>query len=204
MSDQERRPSGPGWMQLPTPRTLASGTRSASMWQRGTMSVISALSLSEAPDGSERSILQSVSRFGKRPTDRDVRHAREAFGLQGFEEDNHHPGGARHFWQPVDPAERVGCECKVTEDVIVEPDGYTWTNPNNGEPCRGCEHEQTLGTPCPLHSAVRGEGSQHDLPSRTAEADAAIGLAKVAVACDAEVAPLGGGERGVVSQGGDR
>ncbi len=47
--------------------------------------------------------------------------------------------------------------------------------------------------------AVRGEGSQHDLPSRTAEADAAIGHAETL--CCAEVAPLGGGIRGDTSEG---
>lgn len=203
----ERRPSGPGWMQLPTPRTLASGTHAASMWRRGAVSVISALSLAEAPDGSGRNILQwhvSVSRFGSRPTDRDVRHAREAFRLQGFEEDNHHPGGARHFWQPVEPAERVDCECKTTEDTIVERDGYRWTNPNNGEPCRGCEYEQLLGTPCPIHRAVRGADGFPLLvpsPSRTADADAAIGQPGSTAPRDAEVAPLGGGKRGDTSEG---
>jgi hypothetical protein len=47
--------------------------------------------------------------------------------------------------------------------------------------------------------AVRGEGSQHDLPSRTAEADAAIGHAETL--CCTEVAPLGGGIRGDTSEG---
>lgn len=55
-------------------------------------------------------------------------------------------------------------------------------------------HHVGCGTGAPVnHRAVRGEGSQHDLPSRTAQADAAIGQPRVSAPGTAEVAPLGGG-----------
>jgi hypothetical protein len=74
----------------------------------------------------------------------------ETFGLTEFEIDNHHPGAAQHFWIPRDPARRVDCECKSDETIIVEPDGYTWTNPVDG-PCRGCDYKRMSGRPCPIH-----------------------------------------------------
>lgn len=154
MSVSEKWPSRRGWEKIPTPPTVRQASVVASMWQSGRISVVSALSMADAPNGSGKVIPQwhvSVSRFGKRPTDRDVERARDAFGFRGWEEDNHHPGGARHFWQPVDPGERVDCECKATEETITDPDGYRWTNPTNGEPCRGCELQGLTGKACPLH-----------------------------------------------------
>jgi hypothetical protein len=68
--------------------------------------------------------------------------------------------------------------------------------------CERPLHHVGCGIGAPVksnHRAVRGEGSQHDLPSRTAEADAAIGHAETL--CCAEVAPLGGGKRGDTSEG---
>lgn len=102
----------------------------------------------------------SVSRLGKRPRERDVEHALRDFELVGAEEDNHHPGGARHFFLPVDPAYQGQCECKTTEDVIVEPDGYAWTNPKPAaiEACRGCEFERLRGKPCPIHRREEPHG----------------------------------------------
>jgi hypothetical protein len=49
--------------------------------------------------------------------------------------------------------------------------------------------------------AVRGEGSQHDLPSRTAHVDAAIQQPGQAPRPCAEVAPLGGGYGATVRRG---
>jgi hypothetical protein len=70
--------------------------------------------------------------------------------MEGSEEDNHHPGIARHFWMVVDPARRVDCECKVGETVVKEPDGYKWSNDPGA--CRGCDYARTFpGHPCPLH-----------------------------------------------------
>lgn len=154
---RERRPTMPGWVSIPVPeqphdlRLLA-----FSAWQRRTACVISGLENAELPDrsglGPQWHI--SVSRFGRRPTAKDVDVALRGFDLVGAEEDNHHPGGARHFWLPVDPAHRVDCECKSDEKLIVEPDGYRWTNPTEGL-CRGCEFGELTGKPCLLHPIVR-------------------------------------------------
>lgn len=98
----------------------------------------------------------SITLKGKRPKPNHVRAVLRDFGMVGAEEDNHHPGNARHFWIPCDPTRRVDCECKATEVIVVDPDGYTWTNPTpeSGEGCRGCEWARAplaRGKACPIH-----------------------------------------------------
>lgn len=76
--------------------------------------------------------------------------------MPAFDEDNHHPGIARHLWCPVDSAFRHVCECKVSEVVIVDGD-YEWTT--EADTCRGCEYERLTRMPCPLHAApIDGSG----------------------------------------------
>lgn len=125
------------------------------IYQRGRLTVISALEEIDYPDGSgDRGPCWhlSVSRApgNARPTDRELLLVIVAFGVPAAEEDNHHPGIARHLFCPVDPARRVDCECKVDERVIVEADGYRWTTPRDG-PCRGCEYARLSGRPCRQH-----------------------------------------------------
>lgn len=158
----EKRPKNREWRELPLPRPVAllDTNIHASRWQRGTVIAISALEMAELPGTDHEpgpTWHLSISRLGKRPKPRDVEHALRDFDLVGAEEDNHHPGGARHFFQPVDPAYRGVCECKATEQVIVERDGYTWTTPHGPAegPCRGCEFERLRGKPCPLHHQGR-------------------------------------------------
>lgn len=152
---QERLPRV-GWRRLPDPRLPGPIPLSISAWSDGQATVISALEMAEAPDASGEAILTwhiSVSEHGRRPRPRVLKRALAAFGMVGVEQDNHHPGHACHFFQPVDPRRRRGCECKVTEVVHTEPDGYQWTNPSDG-PCRGCELAKLLpGQPCPIHPA---------------------------------------------------
>lgn len=152
MPERERLPLLPGWVEIRGERPAAI---SISAWQRGPTCVISALELAELPDGAGVGPQWhiSISRCGKRPKEHDIRRAQRAFGFVGGEEDNHHPGNARHFWIPVDPAHRVDCQCKEDETTVVDGDGYTWTNPKEG-PCRGCEFARTIGKPCPLHQSV--------------------------------------------------
>ncbi len=155
----ERRPNLPGWVEFRMPANnpldSADVILSYSVWSRGQIRVISALEMAELPDrsgvGPQWHI--SVSRGPKkRPRPTDVRAALRAFQMHGAEEDNHHPGVARHFWVPVDPAHRVDCECKEEEAVITEPDGYKWTNPREGDgECRGCELSRMTGAACSLH-----------------------------------------------------
>jgi hypothetical protein len=153
----ERRPISREWRETEAPAFLRRdpNTVALSRWQRGAVVVLSTLIECELPDGSGRTGLTwhaSISRLGKRPRPRDVEHFRRDFGLLEAEEDNHHPGGARHFFMPLDPSERRDCECKATETIIREPDGYQWTNPVD-EPCRGCEFSRLRGKPCPIHGA---------------------------------------------------
>lgn len=160
MSREKRPRRGKGWMEIPTPREARlDNTLSVSVWANGAVRVISELCNAELPGGDGASGPTwhiSVSRLARRPMPRDVEHALRDFELIGAEEDNHHPGNARHYFMPVDPAFRGICECKATEDVVVERDGYTWTNPKEHAPeaCRGCELRRQLGEraqPCPIH-----------------------------------------------------
>lgn len=131
------------WTQVPAPMSGAGVYR---MTRRGWMHAIVAVSSLDAIDDGRGGKLNgptwhlSVSRAsfifgGSRPTDEDVSTALSAFGMVGAEEDNHanpftRAGGlARHFWLHTDPARRVGCECKSTEETVVDPDGYTYTRP---------------------------------------------------------------------------
>lgn len=160
----EKRPAaGSGWHR----RRVAAAEKYLdaayhSIWMRNGIVAMSTLELAEAPDGKGDSIPQwhiSFSRGGEeRCADREVNQALVCFGLVGAEEDNHHPGIARHFWMPLDPSRRVDCECKASEKTIVDADGYRWTTPVEGE-CHGCDYqrmmlrEQGLDRPCPIHAA---------------------------------------------------
>lgn len=143
------------WIELVCPPSVEGLFKSA--WVSGPLFAISSLVVADLPSGKGLGLQWhlSVSHKGKRPTDKELRRALRAFGMVGAEEDNHHPGVARHFWRPVDVEHRVDCECKATEAVVVEPDGYRWTNPTDSE-CRGCQWAAAVGRVCPLHG--RGEG----------------------------------------------
>lgn len=152
---KERRPKRGRWERLPTPTALELPNHlSNSAWMHGLVRVCSSLIVAELPGRAGEAGLQwliSVSRAGKRPKPADVERALRDFGMVGAEQDNHHPGNARHFFLVCDPALRVPCDCKTDEQTIVDRDGYAWTNPIDGE-CRGCELEQLLGKPCPIHA----------------------------------------------------
>lgn len=85
-----------------------------------------------------------------RATDGDVERVVDSFAMPAWDEDNHHPGIARHLWCPVEVRYQQACECKVTERVIVESSGYQWTTDVDGG-CRGCEYRRLFGLPCTLH-----------------------------------------------------
>lgn len=132
----------------------------SSAWRLGSIVVLSALANAEYPDGNGAGPQWhiSIGAGGKRAKPKQLRRALRAFGMVGAEQDNHHPGVARHYWRPVDPAHRVECSCKTDETVITDAaDGYSWTTPVEGD-CRGCEFEQLVGKPCPLHSAGMSQG----------------------------------------------
>lgn len=120
----------------------------------GSLLVTTELSSMEAPDGSGEPIptwLIAVSRSGGRPSDRDVDRARRAFGMEAGAEDNHNPGITRTFFLTVDPARQRECECKVSEQLITEPDGYQWSADRDPAKCGGCDWARGRGTKCPVH-----------------------------------------------------
>ena len=81
-------------------------------------------------------------RRSRRPTNDEMNLVIKAFDVPAaWDEDNHFPGVTRTLFIPVDPRHRTGCDCKLAEEVIVEGDGYAWTNPRQDgtSPCRGCE-----------------------------------------------------------------
>ncbi len=149
---EARYPSGGDWRRVATPRGLILGTTA---WASGEVRVLSSLGDLELPGGDGRvgpTWHVSITRRGKRPRDTDVRRALRAFGLVGAEEDNHSPGNARHFFQPVDPAFRGVCECKATEVQMSDPDGYRWSQATDPASCSTCQLHALLGRrPCPLH-----------------------------------------------------
>lgn len=100
-----------------------------------------------------------------RPSAAQVALARCAFDLLVAEEDNHHPGAARHFWLPVDPTERVDCECKADEVQVTDADGYRWSNAVDR--CRGCDLERSMravgvSRPCPIHATTTAPNAAGD------------------------------------------
>lgn len=188
-SPRELRPKGTGWREGVRIRDVGL------VFHHGDITVISSLVDAEYPDGNGTGPQWHVSLSfkGKRPKEHHVRRALRAFGMVGAEEDNHHPGVARHFWRPVDPTRRVDCQCKEDEDVIVEPDGYTWTNPNDGSPCRGCELQKLLPhRRCPLHDerkVTHGTGGESPPPGDT-------GLHASSVSLRRNPTPIGAARRG--------
>lgn len=161
MSSTERRPTpaSRGWDERPAPASVRGpGVLAASAWRRGDITVISTLVLAEYPtgEGVGEQYHVSIARGAKRARPKDLEIAQRAFRCRGWEEDNHHPGAAHHFWLPLDPAHRATCQCKSSETVVVDPrDGYTWTNPRDpAEGCRGCEMTAINGAACPIHGAA--------------------------------------------------
>lgn len=158
LARDHRRPRGLDWVEVGP--FVDPGLRmiTGAIYERGSYRAISTLVNAEYPTGEGVGPQFHIS-FSRTDTAtgrlcrREVRQVLRDFGLLGAEEDNHHPGRAHHFWRPVDPAHRVACQCKATEDTIREPGGYRWTNPTpeSGEGCRGCEYALMSGQPCPIH-----------------------------------------------------
>jgi hypothetical protein len=153
---RERRPrKGSHWVEVGGPTI---GDCPVSYWKRSGVTVISTLELAALPGQPDRIGLQwhvSASYKADRPSAEHVRRALRDFGMPGAALDNHEPGIAQHYWLVVDPADRRDCDCKESEAVLVEPDGYTWTNPHDSAECRGCAYEASTGIRrCPLHSSA--------------------------------------------------
>ena len=161
----ERQPSGQRWISQQWPGPSAPNS---SAWRAGPILVLSQLVDAEYPDGDGHGLqwIVSISASRKRPKPKQVRRALRAFKMVGSEEDQHHPGIARQYWRPLDPAHRVDCQCKIDELTVVDEDGYAWTTPVGGA-CGGCELEGATGSPCPLHRP----GSRGNQASRARQLD---------------------------------
>ncbi|WP_162941576.1 hypothetical protein [Desertimonas flava] len=126
------------------------------------LSTCAVMELPGQPDGvNGLTWFLSVSRLdgdtteARRASDDEMARVVECFDLPAFDEDNHFPGVSRGLFCPIDPQYRAACDCKITETVVVEPDGFEWTNPTDGE-CRGCSYEHAAArfgqtSPCPIH-----------------------------------------------------
>lgn len=131
----ERKPASPMWRQLQRPSlpkdVAAAIEATTSFWRCGSLRVLSAVDQMKSPiDGTPVPTWHvSVSRIGGHPSDADVNATRRAFGMADAEEDNHEPGRARHLFLAVDPAHRAPCECNVTEETFIEPNGHRWKSP---------------------------------------------------------------------------
>lgn len=153
----QRTPAG-AWTRARLPADVQASLPTAVPWSKGRLFVLSDMVEASLPDGSGRVgphwfVSVSVRGGRRRAADSELRLVRVAFGMPegAAEEDNHHPGIARHLWMPVAPAERRACSCKADETQMHERDGYTWSNTKTGG-CRGCEYRAVFGRPCPIHS----------------------------------------------------
>lgn len=128
---ERRPPSGSPWIQLPAAPAVLNmpGVVEASCWSLRGLLVVSTLNNGELPRGGRGlSWHVSASTVGaKRCDDRQLARVRRDFRMEAAEEDNHQPGIARNLFLSVDPAFRVTCECKETEEQIQEPDGFRWS-----------------------------------------------------------------------------
>jgi hypothetical protein len=161
-----RTPRGLGWEAIGIVRAMGGPPLHAWLHAPTSTQVISSIVMAEQPRSGtvgpqwHVSIVDRSSPAPARPSGAQVALARCAFDLLVAEEDNHHPGAARHLWLPVDPTERVDCECKATEVQVVEADGYRWSN--DPVECRGCELERSMRAtgatrPCPIHARTAGD-----------------------------------------------
>ena len=125
----ERIPrAGSGWTRLPSAMDYRAD---ASAWTRGRLRVLSTLDETETNGWVGPTWILSLSRRGnRRPNDRELLRMVRDFGVPSpYDEDNHENGIARKVFCPTEPSARTACECKVTEEVVVEPDGYRWSRP---------------------------------------------------------------------------
>lgn len=144
-----KAPRGPGWVEWPgtADAPLAPGARrfiriDGPLGIQAVSSVDHVANDSGDEPGGHLEWHVSLTRLRRAPegyvpehaTEDDVAFAIDAFRMRGCMEDNHaradgSAGVARNFWLAIDPAKRRDCECKTTEIVIVEPDGFTYTRP---------------------------------------------------------------------------
>lgn len=137
-----KRPTGPGWRQLPAPPAWATLGYASSAWFHGesNLAVISAVEVAKDADNIDRGPEYHVSISKQIPgsstgrcSSADALWVIAQFGLTDAEEDNHVPSGkVRNFWRPVaDKLVGLECACKEQETAIREDKGdYIWRGAN--------------------------------------------------------------------------
>ncbi len=141
-----KNPSSPMWKPIKTPPVLETKARS---WKCGGLLVISAIDQMRSPVDKEADVPTwhvSVSRLQSVVSDKDLAFVRKTFSMQDAEEDNHEPGRARHLFLTVEPEHRAECECNVTEETYVEPDGHRWKSTKEAASARRRLMDDLWGT----------------------------------------------------------
>lgn len=132
-----KRPTGPGWHQLPRPHQWASSYPTEFWFHAANMlSVITAVEVANDGDGIDKGPEYHISISTPGPDGKPARVSSAdalwvlaQFGVDGAEEDNHVPNGAvRNFWRPVaDRLVGLECACKADEPEIREDKGdFIW------------------------------------------------------------------------------
>lgn len=132
-----KRPSGPGWVELPPPPAFATLGYPSALWffPEAEITVISAIEVAKDKDDTDRGPEYhiSISKLGQRRCDfNEALFVVNAFDMVGAEEDNHVPHGfVRNFWRPVaDGLVGLECGCKEKEPEIREDKGDFIWRPN--------------------------------------------------------------------------
>jgi hypothetical protein len=130
------------WRKYDRQPDLIDGGVHKTAWRRGRLLILSSVEMMDFRGALRPQWLVSVSARGRGPasevqrhperfraSDADVVAVLRDFDMERAEEDNHQPGCARMFFllcdaRPDDPQQ---CECKETEEVVVESDGFTWS-----------------------------------------------------------------------------
>lgn len=85
------------------------GTRSGATYWKNPLGILVGSAVEKTSRGPERHI--SISFNGKMPSEQDVAWARECFGAEDWERDDHSQWLAS-FWKPVNRDMIGDCECK--------------------------------------------------------------------------------------------
>ena len=135
-------PTGPGWVQVDVPDILASQMAKtggvAERWvHTAGYNVISAVEIAELGRADEVGPHYhiSISRYNRtlrkneRCPNAEAQFILKKFNLDGWQEDNHVPGGmVRNYWRAVaEDLVGIKCKCEATEPTIREDKGdYIW------------------------------------------------------------------------------
>lgn len=130
------RPKGGGWKRLGNAHNKGKQRTATVIWQCGPIRVLADTSIYRSEvDGSlnpqHHLSVTTVNPFTLRPervSDVQFQEVIDAFVPDGawWEEDNHHPGNARHIFIPLYASHQQKCPCK-DEEIVVEEDGYTYS-----------------------------------------------------------------------------